>query len=429
MKDLADVTCCVVDTGLFMQMARRMAEDCARVIYWNPDVRGFPSLKQACLGDGFDGVEMVREFWPFLDEIDLFCFPDSHLAGLQSHLVNIGKAVWGSRNGQRFEQSRQAFLNVLEAVGLEVPPYVEIEGLEALKEHLRDKEDKYIKLSRFRGDMETTHWRNWELDEGWLDWLAVNLGPLKNHLRFLVFDAIKTDLEIGGDTYCVDGYWPSLMLNGFEGKDKCYFAKVTTREEMPEPIKEVLKAFAEPLGNCRYRNQWSMEIRVQGEHAYFNDATCRASLPGSASQQLLWKNFPQIVWAGANGQLVEPEPTAEYAAEVMITSKGGAHDCWDVVQVPQAIDRYCCFSNCCYVDGAYVFPPDELKGQDLGWLRAMGDTPTVVLERLKEYADQLPDGLNADVEAMADVIKEIESAAEEGIPFTQDEMPKPADVL
>jgi hypothetical protein len=41
----------------------------------------------------------------------------------------------------------------------------------------------------------------------------------------------------------------------------------------------------------------------------------------------------------------------------------------------------------------------------------------------------LPDGLNADVEALADVIKEIDSAKEQGIPFTEEKMPEPAEVL
>ena len=99
-KEISDVTCCVVDSGLFCQMARRMADDCKRVLHWNPDCRAFPSIKQGCIAGGFERVEQVREFWPMIDEIDLFCFPDSSMAGLQSYLASIGKAVWGSRWGE-----------------------------------------------------------------------------------------------------------------------------------------------------------------------------------------------------------------------------------------------------------------------------------------------------------------------------------------
>ena len=406
-----------------------MAEKCSRVIYCNPEVRAFPSIKQGCLGRGFEGVEHVKEFWPHLQDIDLFVFPDSNLSRLQRHLETQGCKVWGSREGQDFEQRRKFFMETLDQLGMDVAPYVEIVGLDALREHLRDKEDKWIKVSHWRGDMETTHWRNWRLDEGWLDWMAVNLGPLKKLFTFLVFDAIETDLEIGGDTYNVLGKWPSLMLNGFEGKDKTYMATVMKRGDMPDQIQDILEAFAPLLANCDYRNHISFEVRVKGDKAYWNDATQRAGMPSSASQQLLYENYPEIVWAGANGELLDPEPAYLFSIETIITSKGGGHDCWDAVEVPRAIERFCRFSNCCIVDGLYCFPPDELKGSDLGWLTAQANTPRAAFEKIKGYADQLPDGLNADVESLVEIVKEIESAAAEGIPFTEKPLPTPEEIV
>lgn len=429
MKEIGEVTCCIVDTGLFVPMAMRMAESCKRVLYYSPDKRGFPSIKQGCIGDGFENVERVNEFWPMLSDVDLFCFPDSQHAGLQLYLESIGKAVWGSRQGQDLEQRRKYFMQVLEQIGLEVPVFVDILGLEALRHHLHDKEDKYIKISGWRGDMETTHWRSFRQDEGWLDWMAVNLGPvLKNHMHFLVFDSIETDLEIGCDTYNVDGRWPGLMLNGIEGKDKSYFAAVTKTQDMPEQIGTVLEALAPMLSKYRYRNQISMELRVKGDKAYYIDATQRGGMPSTASQHLLWKNFPEIVWGGSNGQLIQPQPAGQFSIETMITSKGG-HDTWDVAEIPDELLPWCRFSNCCYVDGLFVFPPDELMGNDLGWLCAIGDTPKEALQAIKDQADMLPDGLNADVEALAPVIAEIESAGEQGIEFTHKPMPAPADAL
>lgn len=429
MKDLSDITVCVVDSGLFFQAARRMAEECRQVIYWSPDCRGFKSLRQGVIGYGFEKIRRVKEFYPFLDEIDLFLFPDSDLAGLQGHLSNLGKLVWGSRRGQVFEQDRQLFLETLAEIGLEVPPHHVCHGLDELRDYLKDREDKYIKISYWRGDMETFHWRNWKMDEGHLDWLAVRFGPFKRDIDFLVFDKIETDLELGGDLYSIDGALPSLMLNGIEGKDKSYLAAVTKAEHMPEEIKGVIEAFRPKLVQTNYRNQLSLEVRVKGDTSWWIDATQRGGMPSSNSQWLLWKNWPQIVWHGANGILLEPEPAAEFSIEVMITSKGGDGETWDVAEVPAEIERWCRFSNCAYRDGCYVFPPDDIRSQDLGWLAAIGNTPREVLDAAKEHADLLPDGLNADVEALADVIKEVESAMEQGIPFTDEEMPKPAEVL
>ena len=138
---------------------------------------------------------------------------------------------------------------------------------------------------------------------------------------------------------------------------------------------------------------------MKGDQAYWIDATQRGGMPSTASQHLLWKNFPDIVWAGANGELVNPEPAAGYSIEVMISSKGG-HDTWDTVEISKELEPWCRFSNCCYVDGLYCFPPDELMGNDLGWLAAIGDTPDEVFQAIKDHADLLPDGLNADVEIL-----------------------------
>lgn len=428
MKSVSEVTACVVDGGLFLPFARRLAEGCKRVIFYNPDRRPFPSIKQGTIGDGFADIEHTLDFWKLLDEIDLVCFPDIGNAGLQAHLESIGKAVWGSRSGDSIEIRRQYFMNMLKELGLDTPEYHVIHGLGELRNFIQDKKDQYIKISRWRGDMETTHWRNREMDWGWLDRMAVTLGPMGEHLTFLVFPAIETPLEIGGDTYFIDGQWPDIMLNGLEHKDTTYFSAVTPRTEMPDQIQDILEAFKNYGIQRRYRNQWSMEIRVAGDKAYFIDATCRGGMPSSASQQLLWENFSEIVWAGANGELVQPVPTAKFSIECMVTTKN-RKDCWDVVELPDALERSCRFSNCAFVDGCYAFPPDEFNSGELGWLCATGNTPRETLDHAKKLADQLPDGLDANLENLTGLIKEIEMADDEDIPFTNKPLPEPAEVI
>lgn len=430
MKSIDQVTCAVIDTGLFLPMALRMAEDCKRVIYFNPDQRAFPSIRQGCIGDGFSHIEVARDWGEILSnkDIDLACFPDCRFEGVQEHLQIMGTAVWGSRKGVDLELKREHFMDVLGELGLDVPSYQVAQGVDELAQMLKDKEDCYVKISRYRGDMETTHWRKHAMDSGWLDWLRVNFGPTSNHMRFLVFDAIKTDLEIGCDTYCIDGQWPNLMLNGIEGKDKCYLAAVTDRRDMPEQIQRIINSLSPLQQQFSYRNQISFEVRVKDDKAYWIDATQRAGMPSTASQHKLWENFPDIVWHGANGILIEPIPTAKFSIECMITTKENK-DCWDVIEIDNELVPWCRFSSCAYIDGRYCFPPDELHSGDLGWLIATGDTPREVLDRAKELADLLPDGLNADVEALSSIIKEVEEMEKAQIPFTDEQMPEQAEVL
>lgn len=428
MKETSEVIACVVDSGLYQPLAHCLATKMKRVLLWNPDMPAFPSVKQACIGDGFPDIERVDEFWPELKDIDLFVFPDCNQSGLQQHLIEIGKAVWGSRTGSVLELDREHFMEALESLGLDVPNYHVVVGWTALCEYLRDKQDKYIKISRFRGDMETTHWRSWEEDETWLHWLAVNFGSFRERMRFMVFDSIDTPLEIGGDIYCVDGRWPKTMLNGLESKDTTYISCVTPMEEMPHQITDIMEAFSPILKEHQYRNQWSMEVRLKGDKAYFIDATCRGGMPSSGSQQLVWKNFPEIIWAGAHGELVEPEPTAKFTLECMVTSKCGK-DLWDEVVIDPDLLPWLRFSSCCFIDGKFCFPPDEFHEGELGWLVSIGDSPTEVLDEAKRLADMLPDGLDAKLENLVGLIKEVSEGEKKGVPFTEDHIPEPAEVV
>ena len=266
------------------------------------------------------------------------------------------------------------------------------------------------------------------MDSGWLDWLANSLGPMKEHLRFLVFPDIETDLEIGADTYFAGGAFPDAMLSALEAKDSCYFSQVTSRGELPKQTWRVFSAIAPYLRSVGYANQISSEIRIKDDKAFYIDATQRGGMPSSASQQLLWRNFSDIVWAGAHGELVQPEPDGKFSIECMVKTKT-AGDCWDVVKLPKELDRSVRFSHCAFIDGCYVFPPSETRENDLGWLCAIGDSPTSALESAKELCDQLPDGLEASVEDMVQLIEEVESAKAEGIELSSQPMPEIEDAI
>lgn len=430
MKDVKDVTACVFDHGLFIPLAHALAKKYKRVLYHTPAERAFNRVNEWCVGDGFPDIELCEDIWPVKKEIDLFVFPDIQHSGLQNELVSQGFAVWGSKGGDSIELQRMKFHRLLEKLGLEMPPFITKRGWTDVREHLRHEENKYIKISKYRGNLETCHWRNWELDEGMLDSWAVEFGPVKEEILFMVVDDIDTKLEIGGDTYCVGGKWPSIMLHGDERKDECYFASVTQREDMPDGIQDVLDAFGPVLGAEGYANQWSMEIRVKDGKNYFIDPTCRGGLPSTASQIAIWDNLPEIVWAGGNGELIDPEVDEDdkFSAECLLTMKreeGG----WGKTRVPPELEDAMSLRNCCMVEGATCFPPNDIRGDEIGWLVAKGSTMEETVERMLEYKKLLPDGVVGHTEGLADVIKEIQAAEEQGIEFTDQEVPQPAIVI
>lgn len=429
MTDLSSKTALVYDLGgLFLPVAERLSRDFGRVYYHTPWEIGFSKIHAACVGDGIDGIERCDDIWSVKDKVDCFVFPDVGAAGIQLDLESQGKPVWGSRRGSKLELNREYFLERLSALGMDVPTYTVCEGMTELKKELGDRENVYIKISKFRGMQETFHWRSWREDSGILDLWSLRWGPLKDKVPFLVFDAIETELEIGGDTYCIDGQWPDLMLHGLEHKDEAYFAAVTPRDEMPDEIKSVLEAFSGDFERARYRNEFSMELRITENEAFFTDPTCRGGLPSTGSQLECWSNFSEIVWAGAHGELVQPESSAKFSMECAVKHKSDRCQ-WSVVEMSDGLKPWLKLANCCQVDGVVTFPPTDDDDHHIGWLVAQADTPKATLERMKELAGILPDGVTASVECLAEIIKEIEIAEADDIPFTDQPLPEPAEVI
>ena len=113
MKEIHDASVLVVDSGLFIPFARRLAEDFARVVFYNPDRSSFPTLKQGAVGAGFEDIEHTLDFWPLIDEMDMVAFPDIGNAGLQAQIRGQGFPVWGSGDGDGIEINRERFLDPL----------------------------------------------------------------------------------------------------------------------------------------------------------------------------------------------------------------------------------------------------------------------------------------------------------------------------
>lgn len=433
MKQISEITAAFVDhEGLYLPLAQKLSESYGRVLYWDPTEEAFDTVNQAVIGDASPEnprLQRIDDFWRHKKEIDLAIFPDSKGTGMQLELESQGIPVWGSRRSVFLEQSRETFHRVLGDLGLDVPKFERVIGITALCEYLKPRENQIIKISKFRGTMETKKWESWDEDEAWLDLLAVLLGGVKEIIPFLVFESIDTDLEIGGDTYCVGGKFPGLMLDGTEWKDKAFFGALKERDQMPEQTKAILDAFAPILGKTGHANFWSMEIRVKGDNFYFIDCTPRAPLPGSASQMELYSNLPEIISAGAEGELIEPQPAAHFSAECCVTIKH-EKNLWPSVRVPSELKQWLKLASTVTVDGRSWFPPiPNDQGDEAGWLVAIGDTPIEAIETLKGYVALLPDGLSAHIEALADIIKEIETAKDSGINITDEAMPEPQSVI
>lgn len=424
MTDHKGHTVLVIDNKLFTEFAVRLARDFGTVFYHSPSETGFSHVNDAVVG-GLDNVIRCDDIHSVFDEVDLFAFPDSQNSWLQLLLERMGKRVWGSRRGQKLEQDRIFFRHLQEDIGMPVPGYKVCKGIDALKDYLRDNDDKYVKISRFRGYMETWHHVNYALSEQKLLSLELAAGAVKDQITFLVDDPIVTDLEDGWDGYCVDGQFPDTAVQGIEIKDKSYLGSVLPYKEMPKELTVCNQALADALKEVRYRNLFSTEVRIKDGVSYLTDPCCRQASPAGECLLELIDNFSDVVWFGAEGELVQPEFGAKFAAEAMIYHDGDPEH-WRAIEVPEKVRRWVKLYRACQPDDLYQIVPSQPHIEEIGAVVGLGDTIEEAVEAVKEHVGWLGEQhISVKTKSLYEALEEIHKAEKQGIEFTGQTVPSP----
>ena len=433
MKPVADLVALVVDHGRFVHVARTLGKQFAKVYYTSPEERDCPILREAIVGDGFDEIERVGSLWRVAHKCDLVIFPDIGFEAEQEELRSQGIPVWGPGGAAALESDKGLFLKRLAQTHLPVAKHVAIRGLSRLASHLMDREDVYLKISKYRGDFETMHWTNWEEMEGALDGLAVRFGVFKELILFYVFDAIDTEVEDGVDAYRAGGQWPKRVLHAMERKDKSLIGTMQDFAELPEEVRRVNDAFGPVLDEMSNSGalKFSTEVRItkQGE-SFFIDPTCRFGSPPSQGECLLFKNLGEIIAAGAiEGACVDPETDDQFVVQARVDLDENRTD-WSSFRLDPELDEAIKGGFCCRVNGRLALPPiTDYETCEVGYLCATGATIKAAIEKLRDLKEKLPDGLQCEFVSLADLLREISQAEENNMEFTPQAVPEPATVL
>ncbi len=262
--NLKDKVCCVVDNGLFVEISLRLAKDFKEVLYFTEWRSSFPSKRGVMVGEGLEGITRINNLFEVIDKVDVFVFPDCYDGDLQTYLRQQGKFVFGGGNGDELELWRAEAKVLFKKLGLPVNPYKVIIGLDTLRSHLKKVENKFIKISCYRGEGETFHHQNYFLSEPILDLMESKMGAMKYDYEFIVENAIDGDdiVEAGTDLYTIDGQYPKNIISGFEIKDLGYIGAVNEFAKLSPLITDYNIKIADTLKEYQYRGFMSSEIRV-----------------------------------------------------------------------------------------------------------------------------------------------------------------------
>lgn len=434
--ELASKSVLVIDDGQFLELAIRLSKEFGKVYFHNPSlIDGFPTAPKAAIGNGFDEMSWVRDIRSVKDKVDLVVFPDIGNSLLQLELEAEGKRVIGSRNGDRLELFRLAFKDVQKRLGLNVPKHVILTGLLALKDHLKDTEDRWVKIDRYRGSFETQHHVNWELSQNWLNKLAADIGPLGESMKFLVEEPVRGEVEFGYDGFFF-GEFPKKTLFGPEIKSKCYIGAVTDYADMDERLREVNEKLSPELERYGYRNFFSTEVRITKDDENFKDGeavliepTCRIPSPPFESELEAYGNLGAMLWHGSVGEVIEPEMTCKFSVCCRF-SHDDPPDGWRTIAIPEEIRASVKVYDAVKINGLYHIAPKLPNANRIGAFVGTGDTIEEAIANCRTVRDAMKDQpVSSEFDSLSDALREIKSGEDAGMEFSSQPVPDPCIVI
>jgi len=171
--------------------------------------REFPSVLQAFTGTGFPGVERMDDIWrnPEFDAVDLWRVPRARLRGGARAPRALGKRVFGA-GPPRNRSAARAVPQAARKARLDVPPYEVVEGVTALREHLKKSGNVWIKLPRWRRDRENPLAQaTTRIFRCWIT--SPPVGPSRRWSPSSCRITLRPTWSLGADLICVDGMTPT----------------------------------------------------------------------------------------------------------------------------------------------------------------------------------------------------------------------------
>jgi hypothetical protein len=421
---MIDATLTLVDSGLFTELAIRFAREINHVRSHVPWAEEFPTVTDRWVGRGLPDVEWIED--PYINEVfdttDLYVYPDIFYAGESQLVGRLGKPVWGSGVGDELETERLWFRQIQEELGMPVPEYDVFKGYSALYDYLKTAGHCFIKTtSKIRGSMETHEFFSIEIDYFWLEKLKADLGAPREHITFIVEQPIESKWESGIDTYSVGGRSPKTPMQGIEVKGKLILSSAQLRGQTPDRMDRDLALLAPWLAKTGYCNFLSAEYRGD----ILSDFCARAPNPGIGVEMEMIRNLGEIVYHGAQGELVEPDFEYQYGIQAAIF-----HDheeaLWKSFPLPESVRRWVKLMEFCFVDRLWNIIPRPPHGQKIGWLLGVGNTIEEASDHLHHNAEALhayPFDIKLD--ALASAVAQAHAMEEEGLEFADQPLPKP----
>ena len=391
--DLSKLKCRVFDYGLFTFMAQALGplnNGFGEVEFFKPWMDAFCEPSPRYVGRGVHGIKRIWEFWDDPDSVDTWVFFDVGDADKQQKLRSEGRAVFGTggrcredgkpgKASSELEIDRVLFKKTLIKHGLAVPRWEVINGIDALRNMAITMPSPFNKGFWVKPNVgerrvfETFFVESYEKAASEIDRIGHRLGVARNVTEFIIETSIA-GVEPGSDYFVSNGIPFETGLYGWEKKGDGYSCRVMKLDDMPKAIKTVNTAMLPVYKEYNIDGGISTEIRKGlSSIPYCIDGCFRMGNPPGGCISTIYTNLPQIVYAIAHGEEIEPEFRADYVSEIPIDSSKVLYepipfefkeDDWMSIKIRTA----------CRLNGQYYHIPFEHYGNTVAKAVGIGST-------------------------------------------------------
>ncbi len=410
----------VIDFGLCIEHSRSLLNFYDEVYYYVPWQDAFPRYLNALIGSGFEDEGLIRilNMYDYIDKVDTIVVFDTFLGDFVENLRTKGYNVFGAGKEEKFENDRWYARKMQEKLGLPTQETVLISGLDNLKKYLKQNERKVVKLNTFRGSLETFIHLDYKSSEPLLSYLEQELSVVKNDIKFVV-EELLTGIEPGSDLYIVNGQLPNKFLWGFEVKGAGYCGKVVNIDEHPQELHRVVKSFVSVMPEAKTFYSTEVIINEEDGKTYLIDNCIRVPMPcPSACEMVIFKNWGEIIYNGAQGKLVNPQidENIKYVASVSLETSWVKNNFVEIY-FPQEYREFIKFRKVLKKkDRIYALPDPNLFSvcAAVGY----GKTLEEAIEMCKKIADEVKGyQLEHNYTGFEKIYKEIEEAQKFNLKF------------
>ena len=408
-KRYPTVAATMLDFGIFLELAVKLASDFGRMNYWTPNSSSFPKDLLKLPGLGVEGITRINDYHNVMAETDLLIVPDVFMSGVQIDAEDRDIPAWGSKGGDELELNRSKTKRYLEKKGIPVTPWEPITGTPDLRKYLADHPRVWVKADdgTCRGDFESKFSLNFHVFEPIIDALEFRLGPRKTTFQFIVEEEIKSKEEPGFDGITVFGQWPDKCMCGPEIKSASYAGVVVPYDKIPEGLRKQNEAISPLLQKHRYANFISSESKKVGNDYLLLEFTTRMASPAGGAYLNNITNLAEVIYEGASGKLVQPEYDKKYAFELVIGSKK-EEDAFQFLKFPEKYRGNIKLRNFYKQDGYYISIPLYARMSNVGAIVAVSNDREEAKAEIREVAKLIEGpGLSIEVNDLEKADKEL----------------------